>query len=506
MNEDADFPEGALDLVRQLAQRLESAGVRYCQWKSTTGLPKAVAGQTDLDLLVHRDDATRFTNAVAEIGFKEFISHPSRRFPSVHDYLGFDERSGRLVHLHVYYRLIVGEHYVKNHILPLEDAFLASPGVRHGIRVPPPAAELFVLVVRALLQYRDRDAIKDLIKWRRMGIPSGFQAEAADLARRTSDRELAAFVTRHMPSVRGDEIARFVDILRANPRDARSLLALRRSVRRGLRAFERMPPHVARARYFGAHLERTRYVRPLLDRIGTRGMRRKSSAAGGLTVALVGADGAGKSTLTVELRDWLAWRVNFDALYLGTNQPSRRTAAAQTLSRVLRRASHRAPSQTKVGTGVRYAADLIASVRYLAEARDRVARARFGWRVAANGGVVVFDRYPLPIVRLDNGRPVDGARIGEIAAGRSGLFELLRRREASEYRRLPIPDLTILLHVPPEVAVSRKPGDKAANVAAKARAVIAGASQDFPNMVVIDATCPLPEVAAAVKREVWRRL
>src|SRR4029079_2495073 len=106
------------------------------------GLPIGLAGRTDLDLLVDRADAARFTATVREAGFKPFISHSSRRFIGVEDWLGHDTESGRLVHLHVYYRLVLGEDHVKNHVLPIEAAVLDAGVLRHGGKVPAPAAAL----------------------------------------------------------------------------------------------------------------------------------------------------------------------------------------------------------------------------------------------------------------------------------------------------------------------------------------------------------------------------
>ena len=93
-----DGPAPLAVTVRLFAE-LEARGVRYCHWKSTPGLPIAMAGRTDLDLLVEREDAASFADVVRELGFKPFISHPSRRFPAVDDLLGYDPETGRLVHL-----------------------------------------------------------------------------------------------------------------------------------------------------------------------------------------------------------------------------------------------------------------------------------------------------------------------------------------------------------------------------------------------------------------------
>jgi hypothetical protein len=143
-----DGTDAPLALVRSLFEALNAAEVRYCHWKSTTTLGRALAGRTDLDLLVDGAHVAKFREVVSGIGFKPFVSHSSRRYPGVEDHLGCDPGSGRLVHLHVYQQLILGEHYVKNHVLPLENALLDDTVIRDGVRIPPPHVELMILILR----------------------------------------------------------------------------------------------------------------------------------------------------------------------------------------------------------------------------------------------------------------------------------------------------------------------------------------------------------------------
>jgi hypothetical protein len=178
------------------------------------------------------------------------------------------------------------------------------------------------------------------------------------------------------------------------------------------------------------------------------------------------------------------------------------------MSRYARRADRRRlAGDGRASTPLGQAARLLAAVRYLAEARDRVSRAREGRRLAANGTLVLFDRYPLPWVRLAN-RPVDGPRIAELHDGRSGgLLGLLQRREEAVYAAMPAPDLVILLSIEPEVALARKGDQDRTTIVAKARAVqeaARGAPRD--GVVVVDASQPLDAVVSQVEAAIWQRL
>jgi thymidylate kinase len=508
-SEEAAFPPDALQSVVSLFGELHRRSVRYCHWKSTTGLPRALAGRTDLDLLVDVDQAGLFADVVSGCGFKRFLSHPSRRYPSVEDWLGFDAEGGRLVHLHVYHRLIVGEEYVKNHDLPLVDTFLDSTEIRHGIRVPAPALELTVLILRALLKYRDTDAAKDFLRLgRRGGVPPEIRAEVEDLARRVSPEELLSVAARHLAAIPPKVLTGFLETLARDRRDARRLLQLRSLARGGLRQYERLPRSKARATYLAARASRLPGVRQVLGRLSRRELRRKSPEKGGLTVALVGADGSGKTTLVEAIREWLSWRVNLSMAYLGTSRPSRPTAVAQSASRLARAVAGRAGSTGSGGGPLAGTANLVTAVRYLMEARDRSARVREGRALAGNGVVVVFDRYPLSFVRQD-GRFVDGPRIAQLGPGADrGLLGALRRREEAIYRRIPEPDVAFLLNLPADVAVARKSAERPEAIERKATAIQRAATTvaGRDDVVVVDATRPLETVIRNVQSEIWRRL
>ena len=130
--------------------------IQYVHWKSNSHLDAALNGETDLDLLVSQKDAQQFRKITFEHGFKQMISSPEKQFPGLEDYLGFDPESGRLIHLHIHYRLIIGKQYAKNYHLPLEECLLASHQVVGGVKTSSVEWELAFLIVRALLKIKDR--------------------------------------------------------------------------------------------------------------------------------------------------------------------------------------------------------------------------------------------------------------------------------------------------------------------------------------------------------------
>ena len=103
---------------------MNTRAIRYCHWKSNEHVKAAMAGETDLDLLISEDDADAFSDLLGIYNFKQIVSPPEKTYPGIEDYLGFDSETGKCAHLNVHYRLITGKKFIKNHQLPYELLFL----------------------------------------------------------------------------------------------------------------------------------------------------------------------------------------------------------------------------------------------------------------------------------------------------------------------------------------------------------------------------------------------
>jgi hypothetical protein len=499
----------ALPALLSFLDELADTRVRHCAWKSNDHLLAALAGETDLDLLIDRSDRARFDAAVARHGLRRVVPPPADAHPAMEHYLGFDRASGRLFHLHVHFRLVLGERYVKNHRLPLERELLDNTRAHHGVPVPDADLELAVLVVRALLKYRARDVVKDVLHIRSPGIPAETLAELEWLR---GDRELVA-IRPGLDSigtvVPADIVGSFLALVTSAPRAGVQLLWLRTRLRWAIRD---------RRRHSGVRAGATYTVRALCRRHGLlrgREAQRMTLPSGGTTVALVGADGSGKTTVAADVTHWLGWKLETSAQYLGSKEPSLPTDWLYLGFRALRR-SHGAASRA---TGEHSpAARSIATLRDLALALHHVsvggdrrrhhARAR---RVAGAGGIVVFDRYPLTCLSdRPEHRLLDGPQVTDLFGLRSqGLTGTLARLEERVYQRFGLPDHLVLLDVDPLVAARRKPDHRIDVIRAKivAAAQLAGLAERAGTPVTrIDANQPLDRVLLDVKARLWDAL
>ena len=110
-----------LTLFRLLCQALAEEEIMYCHWKSNNALDRSASGDNDLDLLISRADAGRFTEILFRLGFKQTQAPFDKQMTGVSDYYGYDDQADKWVHVHAHYQLIMGHDMTKNFHLPIEE-------------------------------------------------------------------------------------------------------------------------------------------------------------------------------------------------------------------------------------------------------------------------------------------------------------------------------------------------------------------------------------------------
>ena len=122
-----------LRLYQHFFDELNLDGLEYCVWKNKNELQDALAGKGDIDLYVTSEARNEFLRILAKHGFIRVIS--PNRYPYVEHYYGFDETSGRLCHLHCYFRLVTGESHIKQFVLPIDDYIRQLPNEKNEFGV-----------------------------------------------------------------------------------------------------------------------------------------------------------------------------------------------------------------------------------------------------------------------------------------------------------------------------------------------------------------------------------
>jgi len=175
-----------LPLVLMVLNDFHRQNISYCYWKSSKRVYRGLTGEGDLDLLVAKQDQHRAQAILLQRGLKPFPCVACRDHPSILSFLGYDEPSSRLVHLHLHFRLVAGNSLLKNYCLPWQEAILARTIVHPmlPIRMLDPVDEALLLIVRSCLELRRSDPVM-LRNWR--AATHKFTLDRMELAARGHD-------------------------------------------------------------------------------------------------------------------------------------------------------------------------------------------------------------------------------------------------------------------------------------------------------------------------------
>lgn len=474
-----------LACVVDLLAELEQRGVRYVHWKSNEHLEEALRGETDLDLLVHREDQSEFESTVREYGFVPMSLPRARRFPGRSGFLGFDWTTGSLAQLDVHHALVLGEQLVKNHHLPIEEWLLTDTTHLLGVQIPSAARESIVFYLRVCFKSTLRQRLSAAVRNTPV-IPENIQREARWLAGQVDENELTKALDSVELPIPKDGVEEFFRRISNGGLEWRYLARTKRSLMWRLRRFQRRPAAIAWVWKGLLRFRSSRWARWL-----GLGIPSKRILGRAPFIAVVGADGSGKSRLTSDLTAWLRWKLAVRHLYLG--QPKKGL-----LFKMLNK-----PGSIVRGMGsgrgsgilhrVSSATDAMKWV-YLASRRRRLVSA--GLKAAGDGEVVFAERFPLeefwamPV-------PMDGPRLQSRSSRLSSL-------ELKQYSEIPRPDVILVLAADLETLRGRKTDLGVPEHRSKADAVLA--LEEGPGVHVIDAGRPYSDVLLEAKRRVWEAI
>lgn len=401
---------------------LESKSVLYVSWKNNHEITDALAGKTDLDIFVPYEYRASFMSVCGEVGWLH-VENPLARFPWViHLYKSDDNQ--RLYHLHVYFKVITGESWIKEYQLPL-DRFLIENRVRtaEGVWVLDARAQACLFAIRHLLK--------------------GSSISSRALYR----REFESYRQEWGLCVQSPQaITEYGPIRLAGYLEGSGLSEDALTMPRLMTALRFRISLLPSLRISGWSLPFRRAYN-LLARVLNRYLfkRKKILPHGGLVIAISGVDGAGKSTMLAETHRFFSRFLTVDCCSLG--RPQGRVVEA--IRRLVGRGKGSGAASVAIYSRTSGSPSIRRSVSAMVLSLLRLRMARRAICYARHGHLVLADRWP-----TDQPGRMDGPRLlPDIPAGL--LANTCARIERWAYARMPRADVCFFLKLPLEVALER---------------------------------------------------
>ena len=300
--------------IENLLNALDEHQITYCHWKSNEHLKEALNGDTDLDMLFEPSQRREIEHVFAYCGLKRFRATPLMQYNAIEDFIGFDQEALKIWHVHTHYRITLGEKHLKGYTITPWGKIILKDRIKKGesvIWTSEASEELVLLFCRIALKLRWRDIGRKLSK-----------------DERTEMKWLMERVTRESVSkasklLVNEKAAQIIDILMDETLDRKAQFKpLQKSLRKELKLFtsySKISSYIIREKrelfwLFGG----------LKRRFGISNFKanRRVSPSGGFVVAILGCDGAGKSTTLAYVLKEFTKKLDAVSIYFGSGEGS----------------------------------------------------------------------------------------------------------------------------------------------------------------------------------------
>jgi thymidylate kinase len=460
--------------VVQLNKDLISANIRYIHWKSNIHIIDGLVGDTDLDILVHPDDKEAFESIIVQSFFTQVISPIWCNYPHVDDFVGCDPETSTMIHLHIHYQMITGFKRVKHFVIPWEEEVLKSRIIdkETGWATPSFVDEFIIFIIRIQLKSHLRSFFL-----KKSFYPDHIISEYKFLSNRVGKNQLLS---------RTNEFG-----IKLNDKDANILLSnnydLIKNV--GSKIIAQIP-NGARysliATFFISFYKGVLYWNSRrIHKNGGLSIFKKVLKGSGLSVALIGVDGSGKSSVTQSTVEWLIPKVDAHIIYMGSG-----IGKKGSMEKIRSNLRKKNPINNRNNSFFRVFVRSVFDTMLIVRKTIVIKKIK---KMSNCGSIVIMDRFPQNQFFGIN----DGPKIPKLKS----LF-LLRIIENYCFKIIDqnTPDLVIRLDIDFKTSMSRKPDHNPDVIREKVTNI---KKINFNNTVVVDAKKDIENVILTVKRVLW---
>ena len=495
-----------LEVCERLFSQWNSNNVKYCHWKSNEHLMAGLDGETDLDVYVAPSSKAMAETLLAECQYIECHTQEWHQYPDVFEWIGFDQATGCLVHVHLHYRIITGTKFCKEYVFPIDDLIISSRIIdpATNVYVTNPNLEIIILYSRIALKAGKKKAI-------RAGKSDCREIEY--LKERIHDETVKELCVQLM----GERGGEFFDLIKKGNLSSQEWYNIYRIASGWLKPYRRYSKwHVFLRHHYYKLIDLFLYAAN--KKYGCYYINRKTLPGHSVSVCLIGQDGSGKSTLTIELCKWLNWKLAAHRFYLGSGDHyngflKRVISKGVKIKRHIEKPKSADAGAGKTANPVKRKKNLKNLGPALIVAKNRLNIARRAYKEVLRsekyrkkGAIPLFDRFP----QNQFEGIYDGPKIAETYRANGldyGLVKYMAKREQRYIEKIQKyqPRLIFKLMLSPEESIRRKPLENFDTVARKHEIT---RQLQFPNSTVhiVDATQNYQAELVFIKNEIWKSL
>lgn len=486
-----------LKSIDTFLKELDEKNIKYCHWKSNEHIEESLNGETDLDILFDYSQKDIIEKVFNDCNLKRFRATPLMQYNGIEDFIGFDKDSAKIWHVHTHYKMTLGEKHLKGYTITPWSEIIINNRIRssYGIYTSLPEDELVLLFCRIALKLRYRDYIKK--------VGNDDIKEINYLLKLINKEKLYTSACTFTDEKIADLI---IELSNKNISKKIQFITLQKKLRKKLRIYTKYNK-------FTSYITRTKreiywLIGGVKRRLGINNFEanRRVSPSGGCVVALLGCDGAGKSTTLKYIKKEFSKKIDVVNIYFGSGD-GKSSLIRKPMKLIAKKVGGKGIGATiekeykenkKISfkSRVYSVAKIIWAISLAFEKKKKLKQMI---KARNNGLLVITDRYPQSI----HPGCSDGPLLTKYANSK-GLLKKLSNWEFKIYNlsNMNPPDLTIKLMVPSDVAISRKPEMTIEEIETKKE--IIQKLNISKKSVIIDTDCDFIQSAGEVMNEIWK--
>lgn len=473
-------------IVGRLIREWNTADINYCHWKGVGNLSMSFQALTDLDILISTESYKKAEAIALSLGFVALKTAECRAYPSVLDFIAYDKKIDRFVHLHLHYQLMMGDKWVVAYRLPLEYFYLKNKKWNELYKtwMVSPEDEFITFFARRSVKQKNIFLRKD-------GQENIY--EINEILERIEQKNDLLMALENYPKIMREPI---LSIFKEKASEHHNEMAS--NVRRVMQDFMRMP-YVLFVALSVIRYSYRAFVEIFRRYTKTKWFGRRRMLRGGLSVAFVGMDGCGKTSAISRNLAFFSKQLDVADVFLGTGKsgaPFYRRLIFRLLGAKAKNKKHinaRSKDQKK---------PFYYQVWFWICAIERIKAIKRVHQMRTNGVLVLVDRWPQDTIsdgfdapRLHGHKSVDGF-LGKIAQS--------AENKVLNLSKIMAPDVIFRMVVSPEKSLERKPGELTYD-----QAVLAATNLEkiqWPeNCKIYDIDCnqPVEFVDREIREKIW---